>query len=193
MNVLLIISDPHRWDMAGHAGHPVVRTPHLDRLAADGVRLTQACCNSPLCVTSRASLLTGTCPHTCRALTNRAFPLPEMPTLGSVFRAVGEEAVNTCATYRRPLARCQTVCNPTHVGIALAEEKVYDHLVVDRCVAFLERNRSRPFFLWAGIEKPHPDGERPDLSGVPCGGPWNRADEWYALRERWRQQRSASA
>lgn len=59
MNTLLLMSDEHNRRMLGCAGHPLVRTPHLDALAARGTHLTAAYCNSPLCVPSRASLATG--------------------------------------------------------------------------------------------------------------------------------------
>jgi len=58
-NVLFILTDQLRFDALSCAGSPVVHTPHLDRLAADGVRFTQATCSSPLCGPSRAALLTG--------------------------------------------------------------------------------------------------------------------------------------
>ena len=202
-NILFIISDQHKWDVTGYAGHPHVRTPELDRLAAESVGFDQAICPSPLCVTSRAAIMTGTWPHTCRCFTGRSFPLPDVPTLGRVFRAagyatgaigkvhvhgetrardlgfddrqmrlytywfedyiraVGEDAVNTYATYRRPLARYQTSYNPTNTPIALRDEQMFDHLVVERCIGFLERHRDRPFFLWAGLDKPHPDWTAP--------------------------------
>jgi arylsulfatase len=59
LNVLLIIGDDMRWDSIGAAGNPVVRTPRLDRLAAEGVRFEQARVTSSVCMVSRASLLTG--------------------------------------------------------------------------------------------------------------------------------------
>jgi N-acetylglucosamine-6-sulfatase len=62
-NVVFILSDDHRWDFAGYAGHSVVETPSLDRLAADGVRFERAYVTSSLCSPSRASFLTGTYPH----------------------------------------------------------------------------------------------------------------------------------
>ena len=58
-NILLIVVDQWRSDTLGCAGHPCVRTPHLDRLAADGVRFTNAYSATPTCVAARASLLTG--------------------------------------------------------------------------------------------------------------------------------------
>ena len=62
-NMLFIMSDEHRRDAAGCYGHAVVRTPNLDRLAASGTRFTDAYCNSPICVPSRASFATGQYPH----------------------------------------------------------------------------------------------------------------------------------
>lgn len=59
MNIVLLVSDDQRHDTLGAAGHPVVRTPHLDALAADGVRFTQARVTTSICMTSRASILTG--------------------------------------------------------------------------------------------------------------------------------------
>ena len=58
-NVLFIMSDEHAGGIMGCAGHPLVSTPRLDRLAADGVRFPVAYTPSPICVSARASLATG--------------------------------------------------------------------------------------------------------------------------------------
>jgi len=58
-NILLIVVDQWRSDALGCAGHPCLRTPHLDRLADDGVRFTNAYSATPSCVAARASLMTG--------------------------------------------------------------------------------------------------------------------------------------
>jgi len=62
-NVLIICSDEHRADALGVAGHPLVQTPNLDRLAARGVRFTNAYTPSPICVPARAAMATGRYAH----------------------------------------------------------------------------------------------------------------------------------
>src|ERR687892_182684 len=77
---LFITTDQHRADGLGCYGNPVVRTPHLDRLAAEGVRLTRAYVNNPLCMPSRATLLTGRYPRGHRVWCNGvALPASEVP------------------------------------------------------------------------------------------------------------------
>jgi len=58
-NFLVIISDEHRKDALGCAWHPLVHTPHLDRLATRGTRFTNAYTSSPMCVPTRAALACG--------------------------------------------------------------------------------------------------------------------------------------
>ncbi|MAG36508.1 MAG: sulfatase, partial [Dehalococcoidia bacterium] len=48
-NLLVIFGDQHRGEALGCAGNPDVQTPALDRLAAEGVRLTHAYANTPVC------------------------------------------------------------------------------------------------------------------------------------------------
>ena len=62
-NLVIIMSDEHHPRAMGVAGHPLAITPHLDRLAARGLRFEAAYCNSPLCVPSRASFATGRYVH----------------------------------------------------------------------------------------------------------------------------------
>ena len=52
-NIVYILGDDHRADYLGFGGHPVLRTPNLDQLAADGVSFTNAFCTSPACTPSR--------------------------------------------------------------------------------------------------------------------------------------------
>lgn len=71
-NLLFLYADQHRADVMGCAGNDVVVTPHLDRLAAEGVRFDQAWTESPICQPARASLLTGRFPNDHGVLGNFA-------------------------------------------------------------------------------------------------------------------------
>ncbi len=62
-NLLFIMSDEHNPKMMGCAGHEIVQTPNLDRLAARGTRFTSAYTNCPICVPARASFATGRYVH----------------------------------------------------------------------------------------------------------------------------------
>ena len=65
-NVVFIISDEHQARALSCAGHPIVRTPNIDRLAALGTRFTAAYTPGPICVPARASLATGRYVHEIR-------------------------------------------------------------------------------------------------------------------------------
>ncbi|MBC8407067.1 MAG: sulfatase-like hydrolase/transferase [Planctomycetes bacterium] len=58
-NIIFILSDDHRADVLGCAGHPVVKTPNIDMLAQAGVRYSNAFVTTSICAASRATLLTG--------------------------------------------------------------------------------------------------------------------------------------
>lgn len=58
-NVVFIVADDMRPDVIGALGHPVVRTPNLDALASEGTVFTRAVSAYPICVASRAEILTG--------------------------------------------------------------------------------------------------------------------------------------
>jgi choline-sulfatase len=62
-NLLFIMSDEHSRRVLGCHGHPMIKTPNLDELASRGLRFTDAYCNSPICVPSRASFHTGRYVH----------------------------------------------------------------------------------------------------------------------------------
>jgi choline-sulfatase len=69
-NLLFILSDEHNKRVTGCYGHPQIRTPHLDALAARGTRFTSAYTNCPICVPARASFATGRYVHETRCWDN---------------------------------------------------------------------------------------------------------------------------
>jgi len=208
-NVVFIFSDQHRRDAAGCYGHPQVLTPNLDRLAADGVRFTQAYAAAPICHPCRSALMTGRQVHRCCDLTTpKQLVDLSLPTMGSLFRDAGyvtaafgkmhvevedeehdlgfderalriytpmhndyqhtiglEKFWQYCSylpQYKpHPDAQPRHSYNLTNEPIQLEEELILDHMIVDRSLEFMKKvagagsSGDTPFFLYAGLEKPH--------------------------------------
>lgn len=90
-NVVFIGSDDCRAAL-GCFGHPIVKTPHLDAIAARGLRFERAYCNFPLCGPSRTSLLSGLRPDSTRILKNQIAirdTRPDAVTLPQLLRGQG--------------------------------------------------------------------------------------------------------
>lgn len=94
-NILWIMSDQHHAGCLGAAGHPDLRTPNLDRLAARGVRFANAFCNNPICAPSRCSMMAGQYPHTTGITGNivHEMDLPNPGTLPTVLRNLGYQTL----------------------------------------------------------------------------------------------------
>ncbi|MBT7100080.1 sulfatase-like hydrolase/transferase, partial [Candidatus Poribacteria bacterium] len=58
-HIIYILSDEHNGDAMTHTGDPNVRTPNMDRLAAEGVSFTNAYSNCPICTPSRGTIFSG--------------------------------------------------------------------------------------------------------------------------------------
>lgn len=93
-NIVLIMSDQHNAKCLGSAGHDWVRTPHLDALAARGVRLSSAFAQNPICTPSRMCFLSGQYPHN-HGYYGLAGPTPHR--LPSIFSELGERGYTTGA------------------------------------------------------------------------------------------------
>lgn len=62
-NLIVITTDQQRFDAAGIYGNRMIQTPHIDRLGSEGVVFERGYCASPVCVPTRASLVTGHCAY----------------------------------------------------------------------------------------------------------------------------------
>jgi choline-sulfatase len=93
-NLMFIMSDEHSRRVLGCYGHTMIRTPHLDALAARGVRFTDAYCNSPICVPSRASFATGRHVNDIRFWDNGIPYNGSVPSWGHRLRDAGHAAVS---------------------------------------------------------------------------------------------------
>ena len=82
-NVLFVICDDLNCDL-GSYGHPLVKSPHIDRLASRGVRFDKAYCQYPVCGASRASFMTGLYPDQTLIHRNSIFLRETLPSVVSM-------------------------------------------------------------------------------------------------------------
>jgi choline-sulfatase len=92
-NILLVMADQLNPAFLPIHGHPLVRTPHLEGLAARGVVFDKAYCNSPLCSPSRAVLMTGQLPSRSGVYDNAAEFRADLPTFAHYLRAQGYRTI----------------------------------------------------------------------------------------------------
>lgn len=91
LNILLLYADDWRHDTLGAAGHPIVQTPEIDKLAEQGVRFSANYVTTSICAVSRASLFTGQwmSRHGCRGFTMWADSTPWAETLPGLLKDRG--------------------------------------------------------------------------------------------------------
>ncbi|MCC7355247.1 MAG: sulfatase, partial [Anaerolineae bacterium] len=88
-NILFVFADQLRYSAVGCSHNAVVRTPHLDRLAAEGIIFDQAFSGYPLCTPYRGALLTGRYAHQNGALDNEYMLWRDQITLPQVLKEAG--------------------------------------------------------------------------------------------------------
>ena len=90
-NILFVLCDDLRWDALSCAGHPHLKTPHIDRLAKEGVFFQNAFCTTSLCSSSRASILSGLYAH-AHGVTNNFTEYPkDLASFPKLLQAAGYE------------------------------------------------------------------------------------------------------
>ncbi|MEX2174228.1 MAG: sulfatase [Pirellulaceae bacterium] len=183
-NVVLILADDLGWGDLGCYGHEKFKTPHLNRMAAEGARLTSFYASCPFCAPTRASLLTGRYPFRNGMTDN---PAPDAGKndvgiadsellLGELFQQAGYAT----ACYGKWHLGHKPEFFPTRHGfdeyfgilysndmrpVELRHNEAKHEYPVDqrtltaryteRALAFLDKNRERPFFLYLPHAMPH--------------------------------------
>ena len=182
-NLLFLCSDQHQAAASGCYGHHQALTPHIDEIASEGIRFERAYCQSPVCVPSRGSIITGNYPsrHGARILGD---PLPvDARTVAHFFAdqgystaAIGKmhfvdesrrhgfaHRVNASIHLSR-LTRSEIQAFRTDQGSggategrpsAMPERLFRDTFYSEEAVGFLREHRDRPFCLWASFFMPH--------------------------------------
>lgn len=162
LNVLLVTMDTTRADRIGCYGWSAARTPTLDALAARGTRFDAAFSHAPITLPSHASLHTGVYPPEHGVRDNGRYILgPGLPTLAEQFRRhgyataafVGAQVLSA----RHGLARGFDHYDD-EMPVRPSGKHAWDRAgsdVADRALAWLDREGSRPFFLWTHFFDPH--------------------------------------
>ena len=168
LGIIIITLDTTRADYLGAYGSDRVMTPHLDRLAAEGVVFEQAATVAPLTLPAHSSLFTGLLPPR-HGVRDNAGPLDERhQTLAEILRARGFDTAAFVGSVvlgaSRGLAAGFDVYQdglkagrPLSAGL----QRPADH-VVDEAVAWLNRRTDRPFLLWAHLYDPHAPYDPPE-------------------------------
>ena len=186
-NIVLIVADDHGTDALGCYGNPVIKTPHLDALAADGTRFTSAFCTTASCSPSRSVILTGLHNHRngmyglqhddhhFQSFDNiRSLPVL-LAAAGYRTARIGKFHVGPEAVYAFQTVLSGGKANdPATIGRSPVE-------MADRSRSVIEAKDERPFFLYWASDDPHrgnavlPDG-KPTFDTWPKPNPFgNRA------------------
>jgi len=197
-NVVFIMADDLGWGDLGSYGQTKIKTPNLDRLAAEGMRFTQFYSGSPVCAPSRAVLMTGM--HTghvwVRGNVNPELPLrPSDVTVAMLLRDAG---YRTALIGKWGLGGAGTTGQPDRKGFEYsfgfldqrhAHRQYTDHLYrnaekvavdVERdyvndlftkeAESFITKNDARPFFVYLNYTVPHAELRAPEDSMAPWRG-----------------------
>ena len=177
-NILFIMSDDHGKQAIGSYGSVINETPHMDRIADEGMRLENCFCTNSICAPSRATILTGTYSHVNGVLAfnpfdGRQLTFPKLLQAAGYQTAVvgkwhlGQGGVSAPQgfDYWNVLPGQGLYHNPEM--IEMGTRRVYEgyvtDLITDMSVEWLEnRDRDRPFCLLTHHKCPHRPWEPDD-------------------------------
>lgn len=187
-NLLFLLSDDHSYPFVGAYGDPNVKTPVLDQMAAEGMKLHRFFTAAPQCVPSRAALMTGRSAVAAR-MTRFSAPLPrDEVTLPELLRERGGYFTGICGRSYHLDGSGKTGPSTARVfeehGLKTFADRVDflntcpDPEVPGKVAEFLDqRPKEKPFFLWANFSDPHhpwtaPDSLRPDPASLKLPAHW---------------------
>ena len=139
-SIVVFVADDVSWKDFGCYGHPTIRTPNIDALAAGGLRCANAFLTTSSCSPTRISVLTGKYPHATGA-EDLHMPLPaDQVFVSSLLDAAGYHTGHMLKTHYGPNGDAQF----DWYGKRVAEFP-----------AFLDEAGDRPFFCWVGFRDAH--------------------------------------
>ncbi len=167
-NIVVLLADDWRFDTLGAAGNPVVKTPHLDKLAHQGIRFTQARVTTSICGVSRSSILTG---QWMSRHGNRAFATMDTPWAESypgLMRENGYHVGHVGKWHSGPFPAKEFDFGRSYAGKHWIEGPDGSEIHVTRkneddALDFLTtRPKDKPFMLNLWFFAPHAEDNHPD-------------------------------
>lgn len=152
-NIIYIMTDHQTATAMSIVDDTHVSTPHLDKLAKDGVRFSNAYCAAPLSGPSRFAMFTGVPPGSVGMMKNND-PFPEelkQETLGNLITAAGYDS-GYAGKWHLPKASLPK--DDDSFGFTSLHEH-NDYGLAEACIRFLDQPREKPFFLVASFDNPH--------------------------------------
>ncbi|MDZ4365607.1 MAG: sulfatase [Afipia sp.] len=173
-NIVFILADDVRWDDLGCMGHPFSRTPHIDRIAREGLTFRNAFATTPLCSPSRASFLTGLYAHAHGIIdnTDRSAASHKLTTFPQSLQRAGYETAFLGKWHmgnddsRRPgfdhwiclKGQGSTFDPELNVdGEAVQTRGYVTDILTEHAVAFVKRPHTKPFLLYFAHKAVHPE------------------------------------
>lgn len=165
-NILLIITDNQNWFDLGCYGNKVVKTPNMDRLAAEGVRFRQAFATVASCSASRAVIYTGVLTHRNGqyAHTPGEHNQRLRPDIVTVFEKLKRHGYRTALVGKQHIGPPEkypldfsTALNPKDATTYAVSTKDVKGLAA-ACGEFIRSSQEQPFFLTLALGDPHPNG-----------------------------------
>ncbi len=161
-NILLILTDQQTLTAMSAYGNKWVCTPHMDSIAANGVRFENSYCTSPVCGPSRSSLVTGGMPHETGVIYNGESIKPGISNMGEILRQAGYETA-WAGKWHLPASypRGQNATIPGFEYLAVPEGTKFtlgsqtDGPVADEAIKFLLKEHKKPFVLGVSFHNPH--------------------------------------
>jgi arylsulfatase A-like enzyme len=176
-NLLVILIDDLRYDEFGAGGHPYMKTPHIDRLAAEGVMFERAFHTTPICSPNRASIMTGQYASRHGVIDNVArdamsHRLPnyhlELQRLGYETAHLGKWHMGNDGRPRPGYDHWVSfdghgrILDPrlNENGTYVQHKGYITDLLNDMAVRFVEREHAKPWSLFLAHKAVHPDAEQ---------------------------------
>ena len=198
-NVVLILSDDQAWTDFGFMGHDTIKTPRIDRLAAESAVFPNGYVPTSLCRASLASIVTGLYPHQHRITCNdppdgvdRAAMLPLMraaPALPRVLAGVGYRSLQTGKWWEGHYENGGFTDGMTTSGRHGEQGLVIGRRPMQPIADFLDKHAASdermPFFLWYAPMLPHEPHNPPPrlLAKYQSPGRHERLAKYYAMCE----------